>query len=233
MTTITPKPHRLSPPLLLLLGAIAMSVMTGCRNELYDMEYGEPLEQSNFFPDKRMSRPLVPGTVAHGFLREDSLMYAGKDASGADATVFPMQMGEKEIRRGQERYNIYCSPCHGQSGHGDGIVVQRGMKQPPSFHDSRLKAAPVGYFYNVITNGFGVMYSYASRIKPEDRWKIIAYIRALQKTEGTSTEAPAAATPAATTTDTTAAAGNAAAQGGTGAGSTQSTGTQATNGTHN
>lgn len=225
MTTTTPKPHRLSPPLLLLLGAIAMSVITGCRSELYDMEYGEPLEQSNFFPDKRMSRPLVPGTVARDHLREDSLLYAGKDASGADAAVFPMQMGEVELRRGQERFNIYCSPCHGQTGYGDGIVVQRGMKQPPSFHDARLKQAPVGYFYNVITNGFGVMYSYASRIKPEDRWKIIAYIRALQKMDGNtapgadSTAAISGAAPAAATDTATAA--------------TESTGTQATNGTHN
>lgn len=221
MTTITPKPHRLSSPLLLLLGVIAMSVMTGCRNELYDMEYGEPLEKSNFFPDKRMSRQLVPGTVAYGHLREDSLLYTGKDASGADATVFPMEIGEKEIRRGQERYNIYCAPCHGRTGHGDGIVVQRGMKQPPSFHDARLQQAPAGYFYNVITNGFGVMYSYASRVKPEDRWKIIAYIRAIQKTGG-APAANAAAAPAAA--DTTAAATAAQSGTDTAGGTTESTG---------
>lgn len=203
MTTITPKLHRLSPALLLLLGAVAMTVITGCRNEMYDMEYGEPLEQSNFFPDKRMSRPLVEGTVARGQLRDDDLLYTGKDASGADAATFPMQIGEKEMKRGQERYNIYCSPCHGRTGRGDGIVIQRGMKQPPSYHIQRLREAPAGYFYNVITNGFGVMYSYASRIKPEDRWMITAYIRALQKSEGgtmadtAATAAPAAQAPAA------------------------------------
>lgn len=227
MTTTTPKPHRLSPALLLLLGALGMGVLGGCRNEMFDMEYGEPLEQSNFFPDKRMSRTLVPGTVARGHLREDSLYYFGREA-GADATVFPMEIDEAALRRGKERYNVFCSPCHGRTGRGDGMIVQRGMKQPPSFHDQRLKDAPPGYFFNVITNGFGVMYPYGSRVDEVDRWKIIAYVRALQRSGIGGGTAVSAAAPAATDTVTPP-------QGGTdtASGATTSTGTQANNGTHN
>lgn len=195
MTITTRRIHRTSPFLLTALGLIAVTLLTGCRSELYDMEYGEPLEKSNFYADKRMSRPLVEGTVARNDLRDDDLFYTGNDESGSFSDVFPMEITETDLRRGQERFNIFCSPCHGKTGQGDGLIVQRGMKQPPSFHDQRLVESPAGYFFNVITNGFGVMYSYASRISPEDRWKIVAYVRALQKT---GTPAPVAEGTAAT-----------------------------------
>ena len=163
----------------------SLLLLGGCRSELYDMEYGEPLEKSEFFSDKRMARPLVEGTVPRGHLNEDELMYTGKTPAGEMSAEFPMEVTRELIDRGRERFNIYCSPCHGATGRGDGIIVQRGMKRPPSYHEQRLVEMPAGYFFDVITNGFGMMYSYASRVKPEDRWAIVAYIRALQKMEPT------------------------------------------------
>ncbi len=163
----------------LLLLSVSLLV-GGCRSELYDMEYGEPLEKSEFFADKRMSRPLVEGTVPRGHEDADDLMYRGKNDGGDFADEFPMVVTREVIERGAERYNIYCSPCHGKSGDGDGIIISRGMKKPPSYREQRLVDMPAGYFFDVITNGFGVMYSYASRVKTEDRWAIVAYIRALQ-----------------------------------------------------
>ncbi len=213
MTITTTIFQRISPTLLLTLGVVAATVITGCRSEMYDMEYGEPLEQSNFYPDKRMSRPLVEGTVARQEMwasdpKEHTLLYTGTNADGSFSDVFPMEVTTKVMHRGQERYNIFCSPCHGQTGSGNGMIVQRGMKQPPSFHEQRLRESPPGYFYSVITNGFGVMYSYASRIKPEDRWAIIAYLRALQKSQAGAAAPQAAQTAPAQTEATEAEAAN-------------------------
>jgi len=183
---------------------IVTLLVSGCRSELYDQEYGEPLEQSDFYPDKRMSRPLVEGTVptsnwiedSRDHLKENDLMYTGLNSSGQHAQVFPMKVTEEVMLRGQERYDIFCSPCHGYTGEGDGVIIQRsrggsGFNTPPSFIEARLVSSPPGYYFDVITNGFGQMYSYASRIKPEDRWAITAYIRALQESAGRS---PAATT---------------------------------------
>lgn len=193
--------HRsLLAPATLLLAATML--FGGCRNELFDQEYGEPLEKSEFFADKRMSRPLVDGTVPQGHLNEDDLLYGGKDEAGNFSEVFPMEVTREMIDRGQERYDIYCSPCHGQTGRGDGIIVRRGMKQPPSFHEQRLVDMPAGYFFDVITHGFGVMYSYASRVKPVDRWAIVAYVRALQRLEPPIASAPGPDTATATTAAT-------------------------------
>ena len=138
-----------------------------------------PLRQSTFFADERSARPLVAGTVARGQLREDTLLYTGK-VDGADATVFPFPIDERALRRGQERFDIFCAPCHARTGEGDGMVVRRGYRRPPSYHDDRLRSAPVGHFFDVITNGFGAMPDYAAQITAEDRWAIAAYIRALQ-----------------------------------------------------
>lgn len=101
-------------------------------------------------------------------------------SAGATMTKFPFPVDKKVLLRGQERYNIYCSPCHGMTGDGDGMIVRRGFSQPPTYHQTRLRKAPVGHFFDVITNGYGAMYSYGSRIEPEDRWAIVAYVRALQ-----------------------------------------------------
>ena len=168
---------------ILLVPVVSLALLTGCRNEMYDMEYSEPLEKCTFFEDGRSARPCIEGTVARGELRDDAHLYTGKTESGTYVTSFPMEVTESVMLRGQERYNIFCSPCHGLSGRADGVIVKRGMKQPPSFLEQRLIDSEAGYFFEVISNGFGVMYSYASRIKPEDRWAIIAYLRALQRTD--------------------------------------------------
>jgi mono/diheme cytochrome c family protein len=159
---------------------------------MHDQPKYVPLRESAFFGDTRSARPLIAGTVARGQLHDDPLVATGK-VNGADATMFPFQVDAKALLRGQERFNIYCSPCHGRTGVGDGMVVQRGYRRPPSFHQDRLRDAPVGHFFDVMTNGFGAMPDYATQIRAEDRWAIIAYIRALQLSEhATMADVPAA-----------------------------------------
>jgi mono/diheme cytochrome c family protein len=161
--------------ILCALGAAA----AGCRQDMHDQPKYVPLRQADFFSDQRSARPLVPGTVARGHLNADTLLYTGKE-NGADATEFPFPVDERVMARGRERFNIYCSPCHGRTGMGDGMVVRRGYRHPPSFHDDRLRSAPVGHFFDVMTNGFGAMPDYAAQVTVQDRWAIAAYIRALQ-----------------------------------------------------
>ena len=154
----------------------------GCRQDMHDQPKYVPLRQSTFFNDARSARPVIEGTVARGQLHDDELMYGGK-MNGQEATLFPMRVDAAVMARGQERFNIYCSPCHGRTGQGDGMVVLRGYRRPPSIHQDRLRNAPVGHFFDVMTNGFGAMPDYAAQIAAEDRWAIIAYIRALQLSE--------------------------------------------------
>jgi mono/diheme cytochrome c family protein len=151
----------------------------GCRQDMHDQPKYIPLRESTFFSDDRSARPPVEGTVARGQLRDDELLYTGK-VNGADAAEFPFRVDDRVMARGQERFNIYCSPCHGRAGLGDGMIVMRGYRRPPSYEEDRLRAAPVGHFFDVITNGFGAMPDYASQIRVADRWAIVAYIRALQ-----------------------------------------------------
>jgi mono/diheme cytochrome c family protein len=155
---------------------------SACRQDMHDQPKYVPLRQSAFFNDQRSARPVVEGTVARGQLHDDELMYTGK-VKGEDATLFPMAVDATVMARGQQRFNIYCSPCHGRTGQGDGMIVRRGYRHPPSLHQDRLRSAPVGHFFDVMTNGFGAMPDYASQIRAEDRWAIIAYIRALQLSE--------------------------------------------------
>jgi mono/diheme cytochrome c family protein len=152
---------------------------SGCRQDMHDQPKYVPLRQSAFFNDARSARPLVEGSVARGHLKDDELLYVGK-VNGNDATVFPFRVDAGVMARGQERFNIYCSPCHGRTGQGDGMVVRRGYRRPPSIHQDRLRDAPVGHFFDVVSNGFGAMPDYAAQIKAEDRWAIVAYVRALQ-----------------------------------------------------
>jgi hypothetical protein len=161
----------------LLFGCLVLTA--GCRQDMHDQPKFKPLRANPFFSDGRSARPLVAGTVARGTLQEDDHLFTGREINDFVAT-FPFPVTEQVIRRGQERFNIFCSPCHGGLGDGEGAIVQRGLKQPPSFHIERLREAPVGYFFNVITNGFGAMFDYSDRIPVQDRWAIIAYIRALQ-----------------------------------------------------
>jgi hypothetical protein len=153
--------------------------VAGCRQDMHDQPKYKPLRPSQLFDDKSSARPLVEGTVARGTLQEDQAFFTGK-MSGATVKEMPFQITDKDLDRGQERFNIFCTPCHDMTGTGKGMVVQRGYRQPPSFHDPRLRAADPGYIFDVITNGFGAMPDYRTQIDPRDRWRIVAYVRALQ-----------------------------------------------------
>jgi hypothetical protein len=146
---------------------------------MHDQPRYKPLGPSDFFTDGRSARALVPGTVAQGDLREDTLLYTGRSGD-APANVFPFPVTRQVLQRGRERYEIFCTPCHGRTGDGRGIIVERGFRQPPSFHEDRLRQAPPGHFFDVISNGYGAMIDYASRVSAHDRWAITAYLRALQ-----------------------------------------------------
>jgi cytochrome c553 len=151
-----------------------------CRRDMFNQPSTQPLSRNDFFQDNQMaSRPVVPYTVARGQLQEDEAFYTGKIGTNL-VTTFPMPVTRELLERGRERFDIYCSVCHGRTGEGNGMIVQRGFPVPPSYHIDRLRQAPVGHFFDVITQGYGIMYSYAERVKPEDRWAIAAYIRALQ-----------------------------------------------------
>jgi mono/diheme cytochrome c family protein len=146
---------------------------------MHDQPRYKPLAKSEFFDDKRASRAQVEGTVARGQLRDDEHFYTGK-AGKELATTYPFPVTAEVLDRGRDRYTIYCTPCHGQLGRGEGIVVQRGFKRPSSFHVDRLREAPPGYYFDVMTNGFGAMSDYSAQVATNDRWAIAAYIRALQ-----------------------------------------------------
>jgi len=160
----------------------AALVLSGCRQDMHDQPKYIPLRESTFFIDARSARPLLEGTIARGHLHDDELLYGGK-VNGRDATMFPFRVDAAVMARGRERFDIYCSPCHGRTGQGDGMVVRRGYRRPPSMHQDRLRDAPVGHLFDVMTNGFGAMPDYAAQIKAEDRWAIAAYVRALQLSE--------------------------------------------------
>ncbi len=164
-----------------LAAALALVLLSaiGCRVDMHVDPRYDPLSPSTFFPDGRSARPQVPGTVIHGQLRTDELRYTGK-VNGVVSNEFPFPITRADLERGRERFNVNCSPCHDYTGSGHGMIVQRGFQAPPSYHIERLRNAPVGHFFDVITNGYGAMYSYASRVAPDDRWRIAAYIRALQ-----------------------------------------------------
>ena len=154
---------------------------------MYDQPKYEPFQKSDFFADDRSERSLVAGTIARGHLNDDKHLYEGT-VDGKPAETFPFPVTKEDLKRGQERYNIYCSPCHDQAGTGWGMVAQRGYKRPPSYHIDRLRQAAPGYFYDVIARGFGQMPNYSQQIKVEDRWRIVAYVRALQLSHNATLE---------------------------------------------
>lgn len=162
-----------------LLFVLSIPALASCRQDMHDQPKGETFEASSFFDDGRVARPLPEGTVARGRLEADAHLELGV-VGGKPAETFPFEIRRADLERGRERFGIFCAPCHDAAGTGDGMVVQRGMKRPPSFHEQRLRDAPPGYFFDVITNGFGVMFDYRDRIDPRDRWRIVAYVRALQ-----------------------------------------------------
>lgn len=165
----------------LLAGALALAATSGCDQRMrYQPKY-KALQESELFADGRAARPLPDGVVARGFLRDDPVLFTGMDGTTL-TQLLPVSLDKHLLERGQERFNIYCSPCHGRLGNGDGMIVRRGMVRPPSFHEDRLLSAPIGHFYDVMTNGFGRMFSY-NHIPVADRWAIAAYIRVLQRSQ--------------------------------------------------
>jgi mono/diheme cytochrome c family protein len=173
--------QRISP-----LGVLAVLALVGCRQDMQDQPRFKPLAKSDFYSDLRSARPPVEGTVARGQLHEDTYFYTGKVGNNP-GDYLPFAASEEVLARGRERFNIYCAPCHSQLGDGNGVIVQRGYRRPPSYHTERLRSAPLGYFFDVITNGFGAMPDYAAQISARDRWSIVAYIRALQLSQNATT----------------------------------------------
>lgn len=175
---------------LAVMGALTL-VLGGCRQDMQDQPRFKPLAMSDFYSDLRSARPPVDGTVARGQLHEDVYFYTGKiGTSPGDYMPFPVT--EEVMARGQQRFNVYCAPCHSRMGDGNGMIPQRGFRHPPSYHIERLRKAPLGYFFDVMTNGFGAMPDYSAQIPPHDRWCIVAYIRALQLSQGaTRADVPA------------------------------------------
>jgi hypothetical protein len=162
---------------------LALAGTAACRQDMQDQPKYIPLRPSSFFGDGRSERPLIEGTVARGHLDEDTLLYTGKGPDGKFVDTFPFPVTKDVVLRGQDRFNIYCSPCHDHTGSGDGMVVRRGFRHPPTYHQERLLKVPNGYIFDVITNGFGAMPSYALQVQPADRWAIVSYVRALQASQ--------------------------------------------------
>jgi hypothetical protein len=167
---------------LLLLASVSLFA-AGCRQDMQDQPKYIPLRPTDFFGDGRSARPLIAGTVARGHLNDDDLFNTGKSADGKFSDEFPFPVTKDIVLRGQQRFNIYCTPCHDRNGTGDGMAVRRGFRHPPSYHIDRLRQVPNGYIFDVITNGFGAMPTYAAQIAPADRWAIVSYIRALQMSQ--------------------------------------------------
>jgi hypothetical protein len=171
----------------LTLLLVTVVVLSACRIDMHVQPRQNPLSRSDFYTDQRSARAPVEGTVARGQLHEDSYFYTGKIGNNP-CDAMPFTVTKEILERGRERYNIFCAPCHSRVGDGNGFVPSRGFsKQPPSFHITRLQKAPLGYFYDVITEGFGIMPDYASQIPPQDRWDIVAYVRALQLSQNATT----------------------------------------------
>ena len=167
------------------------AAVTACRQDMHDQPKYRPLRGSEIFDDGRSARPFVPGTVARGTLREDAVLYTGKVGNDF-VTEIPVPVTADLLARGRTEFEVFCSPCHGRTGRGDGMIVQRGFKKPSSYHVDRLRQMPIGYFYDVMTVGFGAMSDYAAQVTPADRWAIAAYVRTLQYSQ----YAPAADVPA-------------------------------------
>jgi cytochrome c553 len=165
---------------------------TACRQEMYNQPRSRPLRESDLFASGAMARPIPAHTVARGQFHEDPAFVGGRLGTNL-VDAFPSPVTRPMLMRGRERFEIFCAPCHGPTGEGNGIVVQRGFPAPPSYHIERLRQAPAGHFVDVITRGYGVMYAYAARVSPADRWAIAAYLRTLQLSQhATLEDAPAA-----------------------------------------
>jgi mono/diheme cytochrome c family protein len=169
---------------LALLGGVLMTV--ACNQKMAVQPYHRPYTPSDVFADGSSARPVPADTVARGQIQDDTLLFTGKDSVGQASTEFPFPITQDVLQRGRDRFEIFCVPCHGYTGDGDGVVVQRGFSPPPTYNSDRLRQAPVGHFFDVVTNGFGAMPSYSAQIPVADRWAIVAYIRALQLSQHAS-----------------------------------------------
>jgi mono/diheme cytochrome c family protein len=163
----------------LMLTTVTILAIAGCRQQMADQPHQRPLEPSNFFADGMASRPVEPGTVARAAREQNDQWFNGK-VDGKLVDTFPFEVTLEVLARGQERYEIFCSPCHDRLGTGQGMIVRRGFTPARSFHEPRLREAPAGHFFEIMTQGFGPMPSYANQLSEHDRWAVIAYIRALQ-----------------------------------------------------
>ena len=194
------------------IGVLLVAVCLGaaCRRDMQDQPKMKPYRGTSFFGDGMSMRQPIQGTIPRGFLRTDTELFTGKKSGSSaasaattatttnpypdDTDTFPFPITKEIVVRGRERYEIFCSVCHGLTGNGDGMIVRRGFRRAASFNDDRLRQAPVGHFFDAITNGWGAMPSYASQIPVQDRWAIIAYVRALQlsqqKAQPASTPVP-------------------------------------------
>ncbi len=182
------------PRKLIPLAVTGLLFLAGCRQDMHNQPRFKPLAESDFYSDLRSARPPVEGTVARGELHADSYFYTGMlPGTNTPGDFMPFPVTEQVLARGRERFDIYCAPCHSRLGDGNGIVPSRGFaRKPPSYHIERLRKAPLGYFFDVITHGFGIMQDYAAQVTPEDRWAIVAYIRALQLSQdATASDIPA------------------------------------------
>jgi len=164
---------------ILSIALSSLLLLGGCRQGMYDQAKAKPLSLSPFFADHASARPLIPGTIPREWPGDDPVS-TGKSEDGKLLVTMPIPLSREVLERGRERFEIYCAVCHDRTGSGRGMVVQRGFPPPPSFHSDRLRQAPIGHFFDVITHGYGAMYPYAARVEPQDRWAIAAYIRTLQ-----------------------------------------------------
>jgi len=162
-----------------------IALLVACRQDMHNQPKYKPLAATEFFLDGRSARPVIEGTVARGHMRLDPARFTGK-INGQDVTAFPFPLTRADLGRGQERFNIYCAPCHGRIGNGQGMIVKRGFRLAANYHTERLRRVAIGHFFDVMTNGFGAMASYASRVPVDDRWRIAGYIRVLQYSEAAS-----------------------------------------------
>lgn len=168
------------------MAMLCVLALAGCRQDMHNQPKFYPQRGTTFYADGRSARPQVENTVGRGQLHEDSYFYTGL-VNGAEGTTMPFPVTMDVLARGQERYNVYCTPCHSRVGNGVGMIVQRGYAKAGNFHTARLNSAPLGHFFNVITNGYGAMPDYSSQLPPEDRWAVVAYIKALQLSQNATT----------------------------------------------
>jgi hypothetical protein len=170
---------RLTPYIKLFLVAAAVFILSACSNMETQGRY-QPLQESAFFPDGRSARPPAPGSLPFGIPEESDVYFTGLTEDGMFVETMPLEISLEMLERGRERYDIFCAPCHGLDGYGQGMIVQRGFPAPQSFHIDRIRQAPDGHIYSAIANGFGRMFAYGYRVPPADRWAITAYVRVLQ-----------------------------------------------------